>query len=64
MNTDSMKAIARRGDTVALAEESSDAGDPDIEVMLLAEEDGTQTGPFAWQSLLARGSWEEVPDGS
>jgi hypothetical protein len=56
-----MKTIAKRGtETLALADDKADLNDPRLEVMLKDTRTGKKTGPFLWQSLLARGYWEPV----
>ena len=54
-----MIVIAERADGVkALVEEGSDITDPYLDCWL-EDEGGNTTGPFKWQSLLARGYWSE-----
>lgn len=56
-----MIRVGQRGKyEFALAEEDADPTDPHVTVMLYNERTNETTGPFPWQSLLARGYWHPV----
>ena len=58
-----MKTVAKRGtEIIALAEDKANLDDPRLEVMLEDTRTGEKTGPFVWQSLLARGYWEPIDE--
>jgi hypothetical protein len=53
-----MIRVAQRGKhEFALAEEGFNPKDPHLTVMIFNERTNETTGPFPWQSLLARGYW-------